>query len=74
MGHTDVDELPISQELKAKISGWNSEYQATYNGDYPPDSGFTSYEAKLRHIAEGQKLAKILQQELGSSYLIEYCP
>lgn len=74
MGHIDINELPISHELKARISGWDNEYQATFNSDYPPDSGFTSHEATLRHIAEGQMLAKILQKELGGSYLIEYCP
>lgn len=74
MGHIDIDDFPLSQELKAKISAWDSEYQATFNSDYPPDSGFSSPEAELRHIAEGQQLAEKLQQELGSSYTVEYCP
>lgn len=74
MGHVDVDELPLSQELKAKINAWDSEYQATFNSDYPPDSGFSSPEAKLRHVAEGEQLAKKIQQELGGSYAVEYCP
>lgn len=74
MGHIDIDDLPLSQELKAKISAWDNEYQATLNSDYPPDSGFSSPEAERRHIAVGQRLAQRLQQELGDSYTIEYCP
>mgnify|MGYP000656232105 CR=1 FL=1 len=74
MGHIDVDDLPISQDLKAEITAWDSEYQATFKSDYPPDSGFGSPEVKLRHIAEGQQLAKKLQQELGGGYAVDYCP
>ncbi|TPG72822.1 hypothetical protein [Pseudomonas mandelii] len=74
MGHIDIDDLPISQGLKIKISEWDCEYQATFDDDYPPDSGFGSPEEKFRHVAEGKKLADELQQELGSSYTIEYCP
>ncbi|WP_200627102.1 hypothetical protein [Pseudomonas sp. LAM2023] len=74
MGHIDVDDVPISQELRAEISAWDSEYQATFNSDYPPDSGFSSPEAELRHIAEGKQLAQKLQQELGGGYTVEYCP
>lgn len=74
MGHIDVDDLPLSQELKAEITAWDSEYQATFNGDYPPDSGFGSPEVELRHIAEGEELAKKLQEELGGGYMVEYCP
>ncbi|MDP5587039.1 hypothetical protein P3785_29305 [Pseudomonas aeruginosa] len=74
MGHVDVDDLPISQELKAEITAWDSEYQATFNSDYPPDSGFGSPEIEFRHIAEGQQLAKRLQQELGGGYTVDYYP
>ena len=74
MGHIDIEDLPLSQELRAKISKWDGEYQATFNSDYPPDSGFTTHEAELRHIAEGIQLAKLIQQELESSYSVEYCP
>ncbi|MGR2741122.1 hypothetical protein ACUY1T_21980 [Billgrantia sp. Q4P2] len=74
MGHVEVDELPISQALKAQILAWDSEYQATFNDDYPPDSGFGSPEAESMHIAEGSRLAKSLQQELGGDYMVEYYP
>ena len=74
MGHIDVDELPISQELKAQINLWDNEYQATFNSDYPPKSGFSSNEVVIRHIVEGKRLAQKLQQELENDYIVEYCP
>ncbi|WP_207265833.1 hypothetical protein [Pseudomonas sp. GW101-3H06] len=73
MGHVDIEDLPLSQKLKSKIIEWDSEYQATFNSDYPPDSGFITPEAELRHIAEGEKLAKLIQQELEKNYTVEYC-
>jgi hypothetical protein len=74
MGHVDVDELPLPQKLKAEITAWDGVYQATFNGDYPPDSGFGSPEAERQHIAEGKLLAKKMQEELGKGYVVEYCP
>lgn len=74
MGHIDIEDLPLSQELRAKIRKWDGEYQATFNSDYPPDSSFTTHEVELRHIAEGIQLAKLIQQELESGYSVEYCP
>ncbi|MEZ6964598.1 MULTISPECIES: hypothetical protein [Aeromonas] len=74
MGHIDVNELPLSKDLKDKITAWDSEYQATFNNDYPPDSGFSLPEMERRHIAEGQQLAKRLQLELGRGYKVDYCP
>lgn len=72
MGHVDIEDLPISQELMAKIRSWDEEYQATFNSDYPPDSVFPTLEAELRHKAEGMQLAKSLQQELKGGYMIEF--
>lgn len=46
MGHVDIEDLPLSQELKAQISEWDSRYQSTFNSDYPPDSGFASPDAE----------------------------
>lgn len=74
MGHVDVDDLPLSEELKAKINEWDGRYQSTFNSDYPPDSGFTSSEAELQHVSEGEQLAISMQQELEGTYKVEYCP
>jgi hypothetical protein len=58
MGHIDIDDLPISRGLKDELFLWDKEYQATFNDDYPPDSGFSSIEDEIRHKNVGVMLAK----------------
>lgn len=36
--------------------------------------GSSSAEAELQHAAEGEQLAKMIQQELQGCYSVEYCP
>lgn len=72
MGHIDIEDLPLSHELRVKISKWDSEYQATFNSDYPPGSGFATPEVEFLHVAEGEQLAKSMQKELGGRYVVEY--
>lgn len=74
MGHIDIEDLPISQNLNDKIRLWDDEYQSTFNDLYPPDSGFSSAQEKVRHVNEGRRLAQEMQAELGDGYKVEYCP
>lgn len=74
MGHVEVEDLPISQNLKIAIKNWDAEYQATYNEDYPPDSGFNSLEEDADHVSRGAVLAEMLQSELRMSYIVKYEP
>lgn len=74
MGHIDVEELPVSEELKRAIQAWDSEYQSTFNDDYPPESGFASSELEVAHTRQGAELAERLQAELGEGYSVEYKP
>lgn len=74
MGHVDIENLSLSPELIEKIRRWDGEYQATFNSEYPPDSGFSTPEAELRHTTEGRALAKLIQEELEGGYMVEYCP
>ena len=74
MGHVDIENLSLSQELLEKIHRLDGEYQATFNSEYPPNSGFSTPEAELRHTSEGRELAKLIQQELEGGYIVEYCP
>ena len=64
-------DLPISQELIDGLNRWQATYDATL-ADYPPDSGFSSPEAKEEWYREGIRLWVGLQQELGSEYEIYY--
>jgi hypothetical protein len=72
MRHIDLEELPISSDLKSAIKVWDDEYQATFDSDYPPDSSFPTPEAKKAHVERGATLAKRLQEELGPTYRVEY--
>ena len=74
MGHIDIEDLPISKKLRLKLSKWDDAYQETFNNECPSDSGFTTFDAELRHKSEGEHLAKLMQEELAGSYTVEYCP
>lgn len=74
MGHMDLEDLPLSNELRMKIIKWDSDYQALFDDDNPGESGFPTPEAELRHIADGQELAESMQKELRRGYIVEYCP
>jgi hypothetical protein len=67
----DLDELPISEEVKAELHEWNTTFDNHlashhYNGITP------SFAESLN--ADGEKLAKKLSEELANTYKIEYHP
>lgn len=68
MGHVEIDDLKISDELKREIHEWNDLYQSTFVSEYPPDSKFASKEMDKRHEMVGYILAERLQMELGCDY------
>src|SRR5690606_31404844 len=72
MGHISVVDLPISEVLRDELFEWDTKYQATFDDDYPPDSGFATSELAEAHRAIGKSLAERLQRELGSDYVVEY--
>ena len=72
MGHIELDDLTISENLKSAIQAWDDKYQATLDHDYPPDSCFKTPEEAQKHVQEGHELAVRLQQELGDGYKVEY--
>lgn len=72
MGHVDVVDMPLSKRLKIKINAWNNKYQATFNSDYPPDSGFKTREERIQHELEGAFLAYEMQEELGKGYVVKF--
>lgn len=74
MGHIDVEDLPVSEQLKRAIQAWDSQYQSTFDDEYPPDSGFISPELEAAHERQGAELAERLQEELGDGYSVEYKP
>lgn len=72
VGAIDPDDLPLSHELKKMLRSWGSEYDATLNDEYPPDSGFPTRAAEEAFYAEGERLRGLMQAELGVEYEIIY--
>lgn len=70
VGHVDLDELPVSAELKEAIAAWDRNFQITFDESYPPDSGFSSEGERLEHEKRGIELIARLRKELGHDYLI----
>lgn len=72
MGHVEVDELPISDQLKKNINLWNDAFQKTFNEKSPSMSGFKSREEELKHANDGKRIELYLTLELGQAYAIEF--
>jgi hypothetical protein len=64
--------LPISPGLVASLQQWATDFDATLNQDYPPDSGFADEGAERQFRTRGQALAEQLATELGDQYAITY--
>lgn len=74
MGHIDVISLNLSKNLSSLIIKWDSEYQNTFNEDYPPDSKFPTPDLEKLHNARGVELTLLIQKELGNNFLINFYP
>ena len=72
IGNKVPDDLPISLKLKEKLQDWANRYDAILNLDDPPSSCFNSIEDEMLFVEDGCKLASLLQEELGDSYLVTY--
>ena len=70
----DVDpaSLPISEGLASDFNEWAAAYDATFNEEYPPDSGFADQAAEDAFLATGRRLANRLAQELGADAQVDY--
>lgn len=71
-GDVDPATLPISSDLRDRLSAWAAEYDAILNRDNPRDSGFPSAEAQVAWEQRGLVLWRDLQRELGSDYAVSY--
>jgi hypothetical protein len=60
----DPEELPISEELKKKLSNWEDAFDKTLNQDYPPDSGFETEQEAQEFNETGWMLWEQLKKEL----------
>ena len=68
----DPAKLPISDQLKSRISNWEDAYDGTLNQDDPTESGFNSQEEEASFEKEGRLIWKALKEELGEEYEVSY--
>jgi hypothetical protein len=68
----DSAQLPISPELKARISSWEAAYDATLHRADPVASGFKSGEEETRFDLEGREIYRLLVDQLGPEYRVQY--
>lgn len=67
----DLDEFPISEELKQNLTNWNDEFHKhLIMHDF---NGVTSSFAKKLN-QEGEKWTNKLKEELPTSYTVQYRP
>jgi len=69
-GDVDPNTLPISTELKQKLSDWARAFDETLDMSDPANSGFRNAEAEAVFKAKGVELAEQLQEELGADFLV----
>lgn len=65
----DTDDLLLSNEVKADIRLWLNNYENLLHDEKIPDNYTKLHD---QHNDQGLKLAKIIQEELGDKYTIEY--
>ncbi|RBB31702.1 hypothetical protein DPV79_40645 [Burkholderia reimsis] len=69
-GDIDPNTLPISVELKQRLTDWAREFDETLDMVDPAKSGFKSEEAVAAFKSRGVQLADQLQKELGSDFIV----
>ena len=72
LGNVNPDDLPLSTDVKVALRTWADAYDKTLNQEYPPDSGFASPAEEEDFEAEGKRLWKVLQEQLGPDYRVAY--
>jgi hypothetical protein len=72
VGNSNPDDLPLTSDVKAALHGWAAAYDRTLNREYPPDSGFASPAEGEAFEAEGRRLWRELQSQLGPGWEVVY--
>ena len=66
--------LGASIQLQRRIAEWERRYEATFDPGDPRSSGFDSQAEADAFNAEGERIAELLQEELGAGVLVRYVP
>lgn len=72
-GMVDLDTLPISASLRARLRAWNSQWEDLL-GVAANRYAIVDEDAHKRWRDEGAELARVLRTELGRGYRVSYQP
>ncbi|HEU4324728.1 MAG TPA: hypothetical protein VFS21_16405 [Roseiflexaceae bacterium] len=72
VGDIDPEELPLEPDIIRDLIAWSDAYDATFNEEYPPDSGFPTPDDEIAFEREGIRLWKELRQRLAPDYDVIY--
>lgn len=70
VGNIDLDTLPLSQDLKARLINWARAYDATLNMDDPMSSRFETDAQEVEFKRIGNELGEKLGDELGPEFAV----
>lgn len=71
----DLQDLPISSDLRDRIEQWDRQLQATFRHDDPESSGWDPLGDRQEieaYDAEGEEISKVLSEECGPMYEVWY--
>jgi hypothetical protein len=64
----NIDASPFNEFLRSKISDWAINFEGTLNQDYPPESGFTTFEDEEKFEQDGVEIWKHILSHYASEY------
>ncbi len=68
----ELDELPISDELRSRLRDWADEYDSSLNTEDPSSSDVLDEKQTAAFYGKGMKLWIDLKNELGPDYKVFY--
>lgn len=64
--------LNISSELVDLLNEWASDFETTFDDEYPPDSGFSSEEKEKEFLRKGDIIFQLLKEQLSGDTEVIY--
>jgi hypothetical protein len=74
VGSIELDDVPVSDDLRDDLEAWADRFDATLDPDDPARSGFEGPEERAVFIADGMLLTARVQTELGQGWVVRYVP
>jgi hypothetical protein len=72
IGPIDLDDLPVTDDLRDDLEAWADRFDATMDPDDPAAAAFQPPDSLARFATDGAALAARLQAELGRGWVVRY--